>query len=154
MVDDHSIAAIPTVWRGVRFKSRLEARFAEWLADRLIDSPPTTQIYYEPHRIGRNQYLPDFLVSDATGGDDVYVEIKPIRFASEASIAIEAARETGIRLLLIDSLDRDTWGCFASVVCGRIDFFTSLEGHALQVGVSTRRWRPMWFPVTVSEDFG
>jgi hypothetical protein len=66
---DYSIAAIPTVYRGRRYRSRLEARWAAFF-DRLglIHE-------YEPYDLGR--WSPDFLIRGQSGRS-VLVEVKPI----------------------------------------------------------------------------
>lgn len=68
---NNDIQAIPTEYRGVRFKSRLEARFAEWLTEE-----QDAEWGYKPKRFAsfsHNGYLPDFYIHCIS----TYVEIKP-----------------------------------------------------------------------------
>lgn len=75
--------ARPTVYRGIKMRSRLEADFA-----RFLDSPEA-EIFtwqYEPQCFAglKGQYLPDFKVNDAS-----YIEVKPAEIArADAEIAI------------------------------------------------------------------
>lgn len=63
----YSTNGIPTVYRGVRFRSRLEARYATFFD--LVEWPWR----YEP--IDLNGYIPDFILHFDAG--DVLAEIKP-----------------------------------------------------------------------------
>lgn len=63
---EYTIAAIPTVYRGVQYRSRLEARWAAFF-DRLGWAHG-----YEPFDLG--VWSPDFLLTDL----DVLVEVKPL----------------------------------------------------------------------------
>lgn len=68
---DYTIAAIPTEYRGIRYRSRLEARWAAFF-DELGWSHT-----YEPFDLGR--WSPDFLLRNtAPRGADVLIEVKPI----------------------------------------------------------------------------
>lgn len=64
--------AIETVYKGYRFRSRLEARWAVFF-DRL-----KIRYQYEPEtfQLDGVYYLPDFLLPDLFG-TPVYVEVKP-----------------------------------------------------------------------------
>ena len=64
-----TIAARPTVYRGIQMRSRLEARFAAYLD--LLGAVWS----YEPRAYGGRggQYLPDFQVGD------MFIEVKPTR---------------------------------------------------------------------------
>jgi hypothetical protein len=76
MSDD--IQAIPTEYRGVRFKSRLEARFAEWLTE-----VAEAEWEYEPENFpGKQRYTPDFKIHEL----GLYVEIKPMAKVHELEI--------------------------------------------------------------------
>ena len=68
------IAPIETHWRGYRFRSRLEARWAVFF------DTCGYKWEYEPegYRVGDDAYLPDFLLP--TQG--ILIEIKPSRFDS------------------------------------------------------------------------
>lgn len=62
-----TIAAKPTLYNGIRFRSRLEARWAVFL-----NTLGFRGLTYEPEVPGFSGYLPDFEVPAA------YVEVKPI----------------------------------------------------------------------------
>jgi len=66
-MSDYRIAAIPTVYRGRRYRSRLEARWAAFFD--LLD----WKHEYEPFDLG--EWMPDFIMRE---GIDCLVEIKPI----------------------------------------------------------------------------
>ncbi|WP_142627894.1 hypothetical protein [Rhizobium sp. P007] len=69
----YTIKAIPTVYRGVRFRSRLEARWAAFfdLAKIIWD--------YEPFDL--EGWTPDFLVRSQR--PDILIEVKPVNFHDE-----------------------------------------------------------------------
>lgn len=77
----YTIAAIPTTYAGVNFRSRLEARWAAFfdLAGIKWD--------YEPFDL--DGWAPDFLLR--TDRDDILVEVKPVDF-DEPSNAFDKAR--------------------------------------------------------------
>lgn len=63
------IQAIPTEFRGVKYRSRLEAMWAQWLYERNLFA------YYEKRKFKLDRgiwYLPDFYLPDA----DTYIEVK------------------------------------------------------------------------------
>ena len=66
---NYTIAAIPTVYRGRQYRSRLEARWAAFF-DQLKWSHE-----YEPYDLG--VWSPDFMLVSPYGGE-VLVEVKPI----------------------------------------------------------------------------
>jgi hypothetical protein len=73
--------ARPTVYKGIKMRSRLEAGFAKWLDERSFDWE------YEPCAFGsdKGQYLPDFKINGLrcswlTEPTDAYVEVKPASF--------------------------------------------------------------------------
>lgn len=78
--DNATLRARPTVYKGTRMRSRLEAGFAMWL-DRM-----RMEWEYEPHCLAGSagQWLPDFQltnVSTLTGAPGrIYVEVKPRSF--------------------------------------------------------------------------
>jgi hypothetical protein len=147
MQNENQLVAIPTIWRGITYKSRLEAKFARWLVEGLAATK--AEVCYEPRRLGSNRYLPDFLV--VTPDEKVFIEIKPFNLASDTWMAIDAAVETGISLMVIDSFGRNVWGCFGSVEVGEVDYFTTHIAHVLSVMIDLRRARPLyWFGTHVS----
>ena len=93
-----AIKAIPTIYRGVMFRSRLEARWAaffdlcKWHWD------------YEPFDC--DGWIPDFLIRGKT---NLLVEVKPaIEFPSDVAVKIEKACESspldGFELLILGSV--------------------------------------------------
>ena len=86
---EYTIAAIPTVYRGRQYRSRLEAKWAAffdlmgWEAE------------YEPFDLG--MWSPDFLIR-GRDGNDVLVEVKPItEFCPDvAKKAVEACFRRGL----------------------------------------------------------
>jgi hypothetical protein len=99
----YSIEAIPTLYAGIQFKSRLEARFAEWLDERQFEWE------YETKTFGINQYKPDFYVRVA----GVYVEVKPKEHGEELEIFRDDIQRSGIPWIAVDSLDRGVWRVWA-----------------------------------------
>lgn len=80
MPERNQLAPRPTTYKGIAMRSRLEARYAQWL-----DGLDVTWLY-EPKCFAdeHGQYLPDFLLRDvyiAGRSRDVYVEVKPTRMA-------------------------------------------------------------------------
>jgi hypothetical protein len=82
-MNGHRIAAIPTMYRGRQYRSRLEAKWAaffdlmKWRAE------------YEPYELGR--WSPDFAMADEAGCP-VLVEVKPIlSFDRNVAKKMEAA---------------------------------------------------------------
>jgi hypothetical protein len=104
-----------------------------------------TDITHEPHRLGSNQYLPDFLFEVCDSSDEVYVEVKPIVYANEAWLAIDAARETGSNLMVVDDFGRDQWYCYASVSTGELDFYSRLKEHGLEIAIPETFCRPIYY---------
>lgn len=68
---DYAIAAIPTLYNGRRYRSRLEAKWAAFF-DRLEWQPE-----YEPYDLGG--WSPDFLVIRQSVTTPILIEVKPIR---------------------------------------------------------------------------
>jgi hypothetical protein len=107
--------AIPTTFHGIRFRSRLEARFAEWLEDQGV------KYVYNPDDFSHPQgYRPDFYLP----WSDVYVEVKPEALRDELLMfqsQIESARQKWIR---VDSLERGFWHItdYNRAFCGPIRF--------------------------------
>lgn len=69
--------ARPTEYKGVHMRSRLEAKYAQWL-----DSIPRVEWEYEPmcYASDEGQYLPDFAIRSVeyrSTSVDVFVELKP-----------------------------------------------------------------------------
>lgn len=140
---DERLIAIPTIIDGIKFRSRLEAAFWQWV--RRFNNPEIT-ITHEPPRIGRNQYLPDFLVTanNIAGlpdfllgptelGPSVYVEVKPVAFADKAWLAIDAAREIRADLMVVHDIGWDDWCCYTLVCRGQLKFFSTFEEHGIRV---------------------
>jgi hypothetical protein len=73
---DYNIAAIPTVYNGRQYRSRLEAKWAAFFE--LCDWP----VEYEPVDLG--DWSPDFSIKGAHG--PILVEIKPIQSPDKETI--------------------------------------------------------------------
>jgi hypothetical protein len=80
------IAAKPTVYSGIQFRSRLEARWA-----RFFDAIEWEWIY-EPSvpELEGIQYQPDFLVSKPEYAEPILIEVKPL---TDDSMSFEQMRE-------------------------------------------------------------
>lgn len=74
-------AARPTTYKGIRMRSRLEARYAAHL-DGWDDDTAWT---YEPRAFANQsgQYLPDFRVTVVNIPDPLYIEVKPSMEAAQ-----------------------------------------------------------------------
>ncbi len=94
-----NLKAIPTIYADVTFKSRLEARFAEFLHTHHISWE------YEPlHFIADDSnYTPDFWIKGTT----LYVEIKPKAFLNELNIFSATIRGSRDAWICIDNIDRE-----------------------------------------------
>lgn len=98
MNDD--IEAIPTLFNGVWYKSRLEARFAETLFEVSID------YQYEKHLPGSSQkYSCDFWIPS----HNLYVEIKPKKFLKETFLFENDIRLSGSPWICVDQRGRSSW---------------------------------------------
>ncbi len=97
------IEAIPTTYDGIRFKSRLEARFYEWAKERGF------VLEYEP--VGfecYNDYIPDFYLKEFR----LFIEIKPREFLGELEIfsnSIEGIEFSNSMWICVDKKDRYDW---------------------------------------------
>lgn len=90
--------AIETEYRGVRFRSRLEARWAVFLdalGIRWIHEP-------EAYQLSCGGYLPDFWLPDFEQG--WFVEVKPSRSREAFNKALTFAVETGLPIWLAGDL--------------------------------------------------
>lgn len=88
-----NIAAIPTVYNGIEFRSRLEAKWAAFF------DMVGWKWEYEP--IDLNGYIPDFVIAGSR--HPIYVEIKPSLDATELQNDCQKARlaTPGRRLLML-----------------------------------------------------
>lgn len=101
--------ARPTLYRGIRMRSRLEATIAEWFDDRMLTWSYEGVAYAHPG----GQYLPDFRLSKIMVEGvptELYVEVKPPRleddqpgFVGRTLTAMESvlASDPTARLMLI-----------------------------------------------------
>lgn len=97
-MDDQVITAIPTLYSGVQFKSRIEARFAEYLDEKKV------QWKYEPYwKWG--SYQPDFYLVQF----DLYIEIKPRKFTEEIRMFIPEIDKCTSLWMAIDQYGREGW---------------------------------------------
>lgn len=135
------IKAIPTVYRNIEFRSRLEARWAAWFDEMVI---PWT---YEPEGfiIDGVPYLPDFYITSINRG--VYIEIKPMGIDDEEKkIALLRVQAFEGRLLLIcgdPMLGKYscTFGTFAGSDLGRFVFADCRKCNGLcYSGVENSYW--------------
>lgn len=115
--------AIPTVYRGVQFRSRLEARWA-CMFDQL-----RWAWHYEP--IDLEGYIPDFIVQQ--GGTDILVEIKPFLQVSDPVVAAAAER-----------IVSTSWGLQPAAILGST--ITRTADDFTHVGAFTTEWDPEPFP--------
>lgn len=98
---------------GNQFRSFTERSFSEWLTFYGVHWE------YEPRRIGK--YLPDFLVYSSTY--ELFIEIKPFKFFSEAMFALRSCWEHGESLLVVCPDDGD-WVTCAYMEFGVLEFAT------------------------------
>lgn len=92
---DGGVRALETEWRGYRFRSRLEARWAVFLTALNIEWE------YEPEGFefsNGDRYLPDFWLPTFDGGS--FVEVKPR--GGDFSKARRLNREAGVRIWLAE----------------------------------------------------
>lgn len=104
------LRAIPTEYRGVQFRSRLEARWA-----RFFDNLAMTWFYeYEGYETETGFYLPDFWLPDvylrSAEVKGIYLEVKPDDFGSTH----DSLEEIGCKLhrggILAAGFRCDSWG--------------------------------------------
>jgi hypothetical protein len=146
MADGIRFKARPTTFNGVQMRSRLEARYAEWLHSYGLDWE------YEPRCFASSggQYLPDFLIRDVwflSDKRDVYVEVKPVMptedifermsviWASEpdALLALESVDEQYVWVRTPPALSTNRW---------RFEWGWHLDGSlALSPPYVPRSWR-------------
>ena len=93
---------IPTVYRGVTFRSRLEARWAVFW-----DALEVPWLYEpEPLSVNGRLYLPDFFLPSAHGlgssSRGLYVEIKPRELSAAERSFFEGASDLADRLLVLN----------------------------------------------------
>lgn len=81
------VSAFPTIYRGIRFRSRLEAR---WAAVFNVLGWPWR---YEPPEIDLHYYIPDFILDWPC---PMLVEVKPMLSAAETDVlALEKIEQSG-----------------------------------------------------------
>lgn len=102
MLNDHGrpIRAIETCYKGYRFRSRLEARWAVFMDTIRVE------YRYEPEgfELGTCRYLPDFLLPDL----DLWLEIKPALTADDLAVE-KASRLAAITGRSVVMLCGDPW---------------------------------------------
>jgi hypothetical protein len=111
---EYTIAAIPTLYKGVKYRSRLEARWAAFF-DLL-----GFEFEYEPFDLG--PWSPDFLLK---GGEsaNVLVEVKPITgFCHKTADKIQKA---------YDLQERETW---FPILCGTAPSFPFMHPYLPGIG--------------------
>ena len=99
-----TIAGRPTMYRGIRMRSRLEADYAAFL-DRACPIL-TAKWEYEPICFAgrQGQYLPDFRITLSTG-QARYDEVKPASLADDPDAVFAA----GARMAVIWETDPKAW---------------------------------------------
>ncbi len=100
------IAAKKTLYGGIRFKSRLEARFAEQLDDWHCHWHYEPELWL-PKTYWKNKqgYRPDFWIEDL----QLYVEIKPREFLGEFKVFFSDMMTYPVPFAIIDQVDRQNW---------------------------------------------
>lgn len=89
-----NLQVLPTVYRGIEFRSRLEARWAVFLSELGIG------YHYEPegYRLASGNYLPDFYIP----AQDCFLEIKPDQPSDlEVAKCSELASSSGKEVFLL-----------------------------------------------------
>jgi hypothetical protein len=139
-----SIQAKPTEYAGVHFKSRLEARFAEWL-----DTIPTKWEYEPVWEWG--SYRPDFLISDL----HLYVEIKPKAKLKELYIFSNEIEACQHPFICIDKADRERWVLLEhnAAFAGGLQLFQATI-NIQQVECSNGEKRPALWLTTEDSNYG
>ena len=141
-----SIKAIGTVYKGYRFRSRLEARWAVF-----FDALGLNWGYeVEGFTLGGDDYLPDFLIKGGSHYPDIWVEIKPdkvmeksdtLRYYKIGTEFSESKSNIGFLITRGDPLAAKSilFGSFNDVkrVCdlsdsGFAELFTLLSGEPLE----------------------
>jgi hypothetical protein len=121
------IAAKPTRYNGVEFKSRLEARFAEMLTHKRM------LWEYEPLSAWFGTYQPDFYLRHM-GHQGLYVEIKPREYIAELQMFWNAIWSAPVPWVCIDKAHgfRDQW----VIIQGNSRFKSGLQFSSVTVPVS------------------
>lgn len=92
LVASPSIKAIETLYNGIRFRSRLEARWAVF-----FDCLDIRYLYeHEGYTDGRTRYLPDFFLPDL----GCFVEIKPKDFGADGIKKASMLSRSGVPVYL------------------------------------------------------
>lgn len=104
MAIEYTIAAHPTMYRGIRFRSRLEATWAAFF-DLL-----GWRWEYEPFDL--NGWVPDFLIHGATR--DALVEIKPVSKSDDETIT---------------RITKSAGGAFNLLFCGIAPIYDAANGQ-------------------------
>lgn len=99
------IRAIETTYNGVKFRSRLEARWA-----RFFDNLRTKWIYeHEGYQIEDGYYLPDFFLPNvylrAKDAQGILFEVKPARFGEEYGQLEQVGTRLKIGSILANGFD-------------------------------------------------
>lgn len=104
------VKPIPTEAFGHHFRSRIEARFATFMAEAGIPWEYEPQAY----RVGAGRmYLPDFRIRPHHGADQAWMEIKPLADTFDDPRWKGLVTKTGLMLFTVRGLHR------RGDVCGR-----------------------------------
>jgi hypothetical protein len=128
MTTARTIQAIPTVYNGVRYRSRLEARWAATFD--LLKWPHA----YEPFDL--NWYVPDFVLLFEAG--PVLVEVKPALFLEELRVPTR-------------KIERSGWNAEYLVVGAEL--FATSDWYGPTLGLIGERDEPEWVPPSAAQTF-
>src|SRR5271165_158313 len=120
MGEDFCLKAIPTFFKGQQYRSRLEARFAEYLDSKGIN------FGYEIPFGGTQDYRPDFFLP-GFAHEGLFVEIKPIEFLWEMALFEDDLSKSYRYWVCLDSSGRDSW----TYLMGNVSF----EAECLPFGM-------------------
>ena len=105
--------ALRTIFDGVEYRSRLEARFAEFLRSQCVSFDYEPGFWLDCHT--GITYVPDFFL----GPLDLAIEVKPLAFLSEINVLWDDIMRTGVRWICVDQLERGHW----SIIGRRFNFY-------------------------------
>ena len=129
MIVAQRVQSIPTTYNGLRYRSRLEARWAAFFD--LMKWPHA----YEPFDL--DWYVPDFVLLFEAG--PVLVEVKPALFLEEL---VGPARK----------IERSGWTAEYLVVGAEL--FTPGDWYGPTLGLLGERDEPEWVPPAAARTFG
>jgi len=114
-----AIEAVPTRFNGTTYKSRLEARFAEWLSDRGV-----IWSYETPLPESDQGYIPDFYLPDFSD-NGILIEVKPEQFIAELNIFSNDLDKSLIPWICVDQMSRSEW----RILKANLAFWGGMDFH-------------------------